>query len=571
MTLFLGLFVPIQLPADCSHHSENSHEKSCPKPCIIDKLPFTITTAGEYLLEKSHTVDCDRGIFVQADDVTITFCPGVKLTLTKKSTGIFIDDSCNVSIHGADFEGCHSNNVDAIAIKATYTKNLHITESKSFGISQGLIVKQCKDVTVEKVCWEADDCGLVHLISLLDTHNTHIANSTFKIHEPERSEKHRKKPCFSTESCDSEKDKKPQTARTKAIFVGDNIKNWEVTDCVFKNFDRAICTKSFSDGTVKDSQFYFCHEGIKVDRKGFVERLSCKNLRGEDTRGLSWLISLDGRVADSCIEKIQLTNTHIYCFQCNNSSINNVEIDSAVVNTEATFGIQCGGPRGPGIFSLKPEDKLGCTNCRISNIKCRMASLEPNSILFMIPIVALFCQNCEITDSQVLCDGGATRAFGVGILESYCSECTIARSSAVGPCVVGIHVCDFLDFIEFCRASVVEDCEVQDCHYGINLWRCRAGAVQNCKAKLSKIGIFVSENASSAIVENCHIVENEIGFLYQPLFRDALLPATFTPDPVLGEPVNGILLKNIFAGNTTDIVDNSQNQDLNIEPSNKFF
>ena len=567
ITFLIGMFSCVQ--------ADSGYKNSvCESTHIINKLPFKISTPGEYIVDKCLTVACDGGICVDADDVTIRFCSDGLLLLKENSVGIKIDDSCNVNIVGSNFEGYHNKSVDAISIKVNCVKNLHIDESKSSGISQVLITKQSKNVVVEHVCWENEKCDAVCLITFLETDNTHVLNSNFKITPEDPESESCDIGCHFTESSSSECCEcceKPFKTVNKAIYLGNNINNWKVSDCVFEGFDRAICAKSFCDGTLTNSTFYSCHEGLKVNRKGFVERFLCKNCRAQDSDGLSWFLSLDGQVFDSSVENLQLTNTHIYCFQCNNCVVNNIEIDSAIVSEEAAFGIQCGGPRGPGIFNLTQEDKRGCTNCRISNIKCRMASLEPNSILFMAPIVELFCQNCEITDSQVLCDGGASRAYGIGILENYCSECAIRRCSAVGPCVVGIHICDILDLVEFCRAPIVENCEVQDAHYGINLWRCHAGAVQNCKAKLSKIGIFVSEDASSAIVQNCHIVENEIGFLYQPLLDDVLLPPTFTPDPVEGEPVNGILLKNTFAGNTIDIIDNSQDQDLNIESNNKFF
>jgi hypothetical protein len=577
LALGVGICSTASLYADLAH----KNNQVCASTRLITMLPYKITSPGEYVVDDCLTVTCEGGISVQADDVTLRFCSDGALSLKEHSIGIKIENGCNVQIIGANFEAYHNKNVDAVAVKASCVKNLCLLETKSTGVSQVLVTKQSSNVSVNKMCAEYETCerqkDSVCLITFLETDHTKVSESIFKITSEQDSSDTCESSSFSSRasSDNSFGGSCASYARHpihKAIYLGDNINNWHVTDCVFTGFDRAICAKCFNDGTLENSTFYSCHEGLKVNKKGFVERFLCQNCRADDTTGnLSWFLSLDGQLFDSKVQHLQLTNTHLYCFQCTNCKVDDVEIDSAIITKEGVFGIQCGGPRGTDLFNLTEADKKGCTNCQISNIKCRMATLEPNSIIFIVGVGALFCQNCEISDSQILCDGGASRAYGICILESYCSECVIRRCSAVGPCVVGIQICDILDQVDFCRASLVDDCKVQDCHYGINLWRCHAGEVQNSKAKLSKIGIFVSENTTNAIVKNCQIVENEIGFLYQPLLDDALLPPTFTPDPVVGEPVNGILLKNTFAGNTQDIIDNTAGKDLNVDSSNKFF
>jgi len=372
-----------------------------------------------------------------------------------------------------------------------------------------------------------------------------------------------------------------------AIRIGSGVKNWTIDKSVFKGFHTAIVSDNFEDGVLTNADFYDCDEGFKQKSTGIAKRLFIKNIRADNRKDMhnnateSYAISLDGEVRDSTIEKGQLTASSLYCFKCRNCVVDDIEVFYSQIATPFIPGIQCGGPRGALLptFNLNndipAELQQGCIGCRISNVKVTMLD-DNETILFLIGIEALFCENCEIVDCQSTIKGNPELIDGVCILEAYCKNCTVSRCQVEGPSATGIFVCDPVDQCLFCQGSRILDCNVRNCWLGLSIYRCMAPVVDSCNIQQCVTGLSISEGSSNAIVSNCRISENSfVGLAYVPLSVGnigAIFPPSFSPDPCpedIRDPFNGVVTGTTFAGNATDIID--QIGDLNLGVNNNFF
>jgi hypothetical protein len=284
----------------------------------------------------------------------------------------------------------------------------------------------------------------------------------------------------------------------------------KVAKCSFSNFESAVRynTGTCSSCSVRKCNFSECQHSVRQ-----VTGATCTNCRIEynnhlSTLNNSYLSSYEGVCVNCSVNDNKSQGGRIYCFDCTDSVVIDNELAHPNCLEEAYFAIQTGSPKGAAAFSITTGvGGTGCKSCLVARNNIRCVSGDPDNIVFIAAVFDNFCNNCRIKENNVWVDGGPTLgAAGIGILTSYGVNCMLENNKIAGSMIVGADICDWKDFGDGtgqCFGCVSRGNQVHGSFFGLTLWRCQNGVVEDGHAAAGSIGIHVSNGAANAVVRNC--------------------------------------------------------------------